>query len=87
MNVITKKNTDTVGKTEVTDFISADSENIFDQTPKILKPPLPFSGSRIDEDSSSHEFLKMNFQKRPFPLVNVIKTWFLVLKIKESYYM
>lgn len=35
MNATTKKNTDTVGKTEVNDFISADSENIFDQTLKI----------------------------------------------------
>ena len=45
MNATTKKNTDTVGKTEVTDFISADSENIFDQTPKILKPPYLFEAS------------------------------------------
>ena len=29
MRVIAEKNTDTVGKTEVNDFISADSENIF----------------------------------------------------------
>ncbi|CAD7757418.1 Hypothetical protein ARAMI_1, partial [Enterococcus phage Aramis] len=37
--------------------------------------------------SSSHEILKMNFEKRPFPLVNVIETWFLVLKIKAYHYM
>nr|DAQ29445.1 MAG TPA: hypothetical protein [Caudoviricetes sp.] len=29
----------------------------------------------------------MNFEKRPFPLKNVIKNWFLVLKIKDSHYI
>lgn len=88
MSVTTRKNIATVGKIEVGNSAKSTSAQtkLFLGRAKKFFTPLPFFLSLIAGPSFSYEILKMKFEKRPFHLKNVIKTWSLLLKIKDSYY-